>query len=75
MYNISTYVCPYFTLVAGGTANVDVRLTDIKYMRFGIQQQWNTTSSTTGIGINLYPGFGGKDPAGGTAGVLQYLML
>jgi hypothetical protein len=55
--SISTFIHPGFTLAAGATANVDVRLTDIVDMRIMLQQVWATTSSTTGVAVNLYPGF------------------
>jgi hypothetical protein len=50
-------------LTAGATANLDVRLSDILDMRVAVEQTWVATSSTTtGIAINLYPGVGSKDP-------------
>lgn len=62
---ISTYILPPsgLTLSAGATANVDVRLNDQIDMKILLTQTWNNgTSSTTGVKVNLYPGFGGKDP-------------
>lgn len=60
---ISTYIIPSnFTLAAGATANIDVRLSDISDMKVFVDQQWGSISSTTGIDLFLYPGWGGVDP-------------
>lgn len=65
--NISTYVIsPCATLTLGPTASawVDIRLSDIADMRWFLAQTWPAgTSSTTGLAVNLYPGWGGADPA------------
>jgi hypothetical protein len=62
--SINTYIIPSpgFTLAAGATANLDVRLSDIVDMSIMLQQTWAITSGTTGLAINLYPGFGSTDP-------------
>ena len=61
--NISTYLYPAFTLAAGATANLEIRMTDISDMKVLLQQTWAQTSGTTGLAINLFAGFGANDPA------------
>lgn len=68
--NISTYIISSgatMTLSPTASAWVDVRLSDIADMRVFLSQTWpGGTSSTTGLAVNLYPGWGGIDPAEAT---------
>lgn len=72
--SISTYIAPAFTLTAGATANVDVRLTDIGNMQVSLEQTWAATGSTTGVAVNLIPGFGGADPAESPFTPIPYVL-
>lgn len=73
-YNISTYIQrPAFTLAAGGSANCDVRLTDIKDIRVMLTQTW-ASMPASGIAINLYPGFGGTDPAENSGDPIPHVL-
>jgi len=61
--HISTYVKLNLTLAPSATADIDVRMDDVNpNAHFDIQQTWNNTASTTGIFMNLYPGYGAQDP-------------
>jgi hypothetical protein len=65
--NISSYIVfPAITLLAGASANVDVRLSDIQTMQVLLTQTW-PSSGSAGLACNLYTGFGGVDPLERTA--------
>jgi hypothetical protein len=62
--HISTYAKLNLTLAPSATANIDVRMDDVNPdAHFDVQQTWARTGSPSGIAMNLYPGYGGKDPA------------
>jgi hypothetical protein len=64
---INTYVispAAPVTLTSSATANIDIRLNSLDDIKFFLNQTWPSgCGSTTGIAVNLYPGWGAADPA------------
>lgn len=51
-----------FTVNAGSTRNLDIDLQESDNLQVMTEITFTQTASSTGLSLDLFPGFGGKDP-------------